>query len=95
MLSHHFDVQAWERWSHSSGEFWDLFSPAATGTDRPTLYGDRAEALALDAETGGRVPFRWSRGKSDQLTDQVATRARQAGTIRPSNFSRPIELVAV
>lgn len=36
MLSHHFDVQAWERWSHSSGEFWDCSLPAATGTDQPT-----------------------------------------------------------
>ncbi|MGH3814241.1 MAG: hypothetical protein ACRDUV_17625 [Pseudonocardiaceae bacterium] len=59
------------------------------------FYGDRAEALAMDAETGGRVPFRWSKRKSDQLAEQVATQARQAGTIRPWDFSGPIELVTV
>ncbi|MGH3908841.1 MAG: hypothetical protein ACRDTE_32365 [Pseudonocardiaceae bacterium] len=95
MLSHQFDVRAWERWSHSSGEFWDLFLAGCYRYGPAHLYGDRAEALAMDAETCGRVPFRWSRRKSDQLADQVATRARQAGTIRPWDFSGPIELVAV
>lgn len=41
------------------------------------------------------MPFRWSRPAFDQLANEVATRARIAGTIRPWSFSGPIELVAV
>lgn len=93
MLSHQFDVRTWEAWSHSSGEFWDLFLGGCYRYGPPTFYGDYAETLAMDASD--RAPFQWSKLKSEELATQVARRARSARSVRPWDFSGPIDLVAV
>lgn len=95
MLSHHFDVQAWQRWSDSSGQFWDLFLAGCYQYGPADLYGDHAKTLATGRGLLEQVPFRWSRRKSDQLAKQVSTRAREAGVMQPWDFSGPLELVAV
>lgn len=95
LLDHKFDVRTWERWSFSSGEFWDLFLAGCYRYGTAHHYGGRAETLATDPETGGRMPFRWSRQKSAELAHEVAKHARYAQTMRPWDFTGPIELVAV
>lgn len=90
-----FEVADWERWSRSSGEFWDLFL-AGCYMNRPSdFYGSKAEVLASKPQPDYTQYFYWNQAASELLAAEVARLAEEEGTLKPWSFGGPIELVAV
>lgn len=94
-LENTFEVNDWERWSISSGDFWDLFLAGCYMYQPSDFYGSKAQALASSPRADYTKYFYWNQEKSDQLAMDVARRANTAGTLKPWSFEGPIELVAV
>ena len=108
-LENSFDVSDWEKWSRSSGEFWDLFLAGCFTRSSPRrlsrAHGSRhqyglgqAKSLARDESKY----FCWNEAQAARLAQQVADLAdKNARTahlthiFRPWTFTGPIDLVAV
>jgi hypothetical protein len=89
-LTNEFDRKKWESWSHSSGEFWDLFLAGCYMYAPEDYYGEIARPLT----SGPKPPFYWNPSQSDRLAHEVAAAANHGGA--PAwNFSGPLELVTV
>ncbi|WP_344442331.1 hypothetical protein [Kitasatospora nipponensis] len=96
--------EAWSRWHHSSGDFWDLFLAGCYAYGSDDYYGDRGLPLTPGTEynedwrtTGGQYAFPqmlWSERQSNKLARELSAEARRAGA--PAwDLSGPLELVAV
>jgi hypothetical protein len=84
------DDAAWERWSVTSGEIWDLFLAGCYQYMCKTYYGD--EALQITKGTQA-PPVLWSESKSMALARTVESHT--AGSLGEWTFKGPVELVVV